>query len=313
MILQADRPAINCSSMSTFTRSKPYVGRFAPSPTGRLHFGSLLAAVASYLQAQQCQGKWLLRIEDIDPPREVTGSAEAILSDLATLGMNAAEPVLFQSRRFNAYQQSCEQLIQAGLAYWCGCSRRELPQTGVYPGTCSNGLAPGKTPRALRVRVCNIPITFVDKIHGEQVDDMQSSIGDFVIKRADGVYAYQLAVVVDDAFQKVTEVVRGTDLLDSTARQVWLQKCLGLPTPDYVHIPTAILPDGSKLSKSLGSDPINRLSAAKALRAALNFLGHAPPAGDLARTWKWAIENWSIDRISRDRDKIVELQNLAGP
>ena len=298
--------------MSTYPGLKTYFGRFAPSPTGSLHFGSLLAAVASYLQARKSHGKWLVRIEDIDPPREIAGSAEAILTDLATLGMTADEPVLFQSHRFKAYQQSCEQLIQSGLAYWCGCSRRDLPATGIYPGTCRNGLPPGKLPRALRVRVGDDPLSFMDKIHGEQVDDLQSSIGDFVIQRADGVYAYQLAVVVDDAFQHVTEVVRGTDLLDSTARQVWLQQCLALPTPGYVHIPTAVLPDGSKLSKSMDSDPISRLPPAEALRAALIFLGHEPPAGGLASTWNWAIENWSIDRLSKDRDIVVGLGNLAG-
>ena len=298
--------------MSTCPGSKTYIGRFAPSPTGRLHFGSLLAAVASYLQAKKSHGKWLVRIEDIDPPREIAGSAEAILSDLARLGMIADEPVLFQSHRFKAYQQSCERLIQSGLAYWCGCSRRDLPATGNYPGTCRNGLPPGKLPRALRVRVGDVPLRFTDAIHGEQVDDLQSSIGDFVIKRADGVYAYQLAVAVDDAFQNVTEVVRGTDLLDSTARQIWLQKCLGLPTPGYVHIPTAVLPDGSKLSKSMDSDPISRQPPAHALRAALIFLGHEPPAGDLANIWDWAIENWSIDRLSKDHGIVVDLGKLAG-
>ncbi len=297
--------------MSAYPGSKTYIGRFAPSPTGRLHFGSLLAAVASYLQARKAHGKWLVRIENIDPPREIEGSAEAILSDLATIGMIADEPVLFQSHRFKAYQQSCEQLIQSGLAYWCGCSRKDLPATGIYPGTCRNGLPPGKLPRALRVKVGNVPLSFMDEIHGKQVDDLQSSIGDFVIKRADGVYAYQLAVVVDDAFQHVTEVVRGTDLLDSTARQIWLQKCLGLPTPGYVHIPTAVLPDGSKLSKSMDSASITRQRPAEALRAALIFLGHEPPAGDLASIWNWAIENWSVDRLSKDHDIVVDLGTLA--
>lgn len=298
--------------MSTHPGSKNYVGRFAPSPTGRLHFGSLLAAVASYLQARKSRGKWLVRIEDIDPPREIAGSAEAILSDLAALGMIADEPVLFQSHRFKAYQRSCEQLIRSGLAYWCGCSRKDLLATGIYPGTCRNGLPPGKLPRALRVRVSDVPLAFMDEIHGEQIDDLQSSTGDFVIQRADGVYAYQLAVVVDDAFQNITEVVRGTDLLDSTARQIWLQKCLGLPTPGYVHIPTAVLPDGSKLSKSMDSDPISRLPPADALRGALIFLGHQPPAGGLASTWDWAIENWSIDRLSKDRGIVIDFGNLPG-
>jgi len=299
--------------MTTDVHSTDYIGRFAPSPTGSLHFGSAIAAVASYLQAKTNQGKWLVRIEDIDPPREIAGSAKAILSDLEALGMAADEPVLFQSQRHDAYQQSCQQLIEAGLAYWCGCSRKDLPPTGIYPGTCRNGLPPGKAPRALRVRVSDVPVTFNDTLHGVQVDDLQSSIGDFVIQRADGMYAYQLAVVVDDAFQQVTEVVRGTDLLDSTARQVWLQRCLGLPTPVYTHIPTALLPDGTKLSKSTGSNPICNYSPVKILRAALIFLGHKPPEGSLASTWDWSLENWSIGRVSKDRNVVVDCDSLALP
>lgn len=298
--------------MSTRAISKTYVGRFAPSPTGSLHFGSLLTAIASFLQARKSGGIWLVRIEDIDPPREVIGSAEDILSDLSRFGMIADEPVLFQSCRHEAYRQSCERLIQTGQAYWCGCSRKDLPHTGIYSGTCRNGLPPGKVPRALRARVGSVPLSFKDRIHGKQVDDLQSSIGDFVIQRADGVFAYQLAVVVDDAFQKVTEVVRGTDLLDSTARQIWLQRCLGLPTPSYVHIPTAIFPDGIKLSKSGGSDPISRQSPAKTLRTALTFLGHEPPAYDLASTWEWAIDNWSIEKITKDRNKVIKPDSSAG-
>jgi glutamyl-Q tRNA(Asp) synthetase len=225
--------------------------------------------------------------------------------------MMADEPVLFQSQRLIAYQKSCEQLIAAGRAYWCGCSRKDLPPTGIYPGTCRNGLPPGKTPRALRIRVGNTPLPFTDRIHREQLDDLQSSVGDFVIKRADGMYAYQLAVVVDDALQQVTEVVRGTDLLDSTARQIWLQKCLGLPTPAYAHIPTALMPDGTKLSKSGHSSPISRYSPAKALRAALIFLGHEPPTGSLASTWEWALENWSIDKVGDAPTKVIDPVSLA--
>lgn len=297
--------------MTTGIQSTAYIGRFAPSPTGSLHFGSALAAVASYLQAKTNQGKWLVRIEDIDPPREIAGSAKAILSDLEALGMVADDPVLFQSQRHNAYQQSCQQLIEAGLAYWCGCSRKDLPPTGIYPGTCRNGLAPGKAPRALRVKVSDVPLAFNDTLYGVQVDDLQSSIGDFVIQRADGMYAYQLAVVIDDAFQQVTEVVRGTDLLDSTARQVWLQRCLGLPTPIYTHIPTARLPDGTKLSKSIGSDPICNHSPVKIVRAALIFLGHKPPEGNLASTWAWALENWLIGRVSKDRNVVLDFDSLT--
>jgi len=278
-----------------------YVGRFAPSPTGDLHFGSLLAAVASFLQARQSGGKWLLRIEDIDPPREVAGSVQRIIADLARIGLSPDGEVLFQSSRSFAYRKACEQLLESGQAYWCACSRKNLPPSGIYPGTCRSGISPGQKPRALRLRVPSEPVRFTDGLQGAQMEQLQRTSGDFVIQRADGLYAYQLAVVVDDAYQGVTEIVRGADLLDSTARQIWLQQCLDLPTPEYIHIPVAAGADGKKLSKSSGADSLSRFSPAKALREALAFLGHNAPELDLPGTWIWALNNWSLEKVTGKR------------
>lgn len=281
-------------------RPRPPVGRFAPSPTGDLHFGSLLAAVASFLQARSRGGKWLLRVDDVDPPREVPGSADRIIGDLQRFGMHPDGAVLYQSRRTHAYETARDTLLENGLAFWCGCSRSELPRSGVYPGTCRAGLPQGKAPRAVRLRVAREPVLFEDAIQGAVQENLQDSVGDFVIWRADGLPAYQLAVVVDDAFQGVSEVVRGADLLDSTGRQVYLQGCLGLPPPTYAHHPVATGEDGRKLSKRFRADPVAALAPAQALRAALKFLGHDCPGGlCLEATWDWALANWKLSRIPR--------------
>jgi len=274
-------------------------GRFAPSPTGDLHFGSLLAAVASYLQAKRSGGKWIVRVEDIDPPREVAGSAEHIIQDLSRFGMVSDEPVMFQSQRSAAYDRACRQLLNSGQAFWCGCSRADLPESGVYPGTCRDGVPAGREPRSIRIRVNDQTIGFLDRVQGKQHFSLRDSVGDFVIRRADGLFAYQLAVVIDDAFQNVSEVVRGADLLDSTPRQIYLQQCLGLPTPAYAHIPVVLTPDGNKLSKSRRSDPIRNEPPPVALKMALAFLGHKAPNRDLAGTWEWALQNWYLDKVPR--------------
>jgi glutamyl-Q tRNA(Asp) synthetase len=275
-------------------------GRFAPSPTGDLHFGSLIAALASYLQAKSQGGQWLVRIEDIDPPREVPGSAGRILAELQRFGLKSDQPVLYQSQRTDAYDDAVRQLLDSRQAYWCGCSRSELPSSGVYPGTCSQGLPAGKSPRSVRLRIHDQSIGFTDLIQGSIQENLSETVGDFVIRRADGLAAYQLAVVVDDAFQGVTEVVRGADLLDSTARQIHLQNCLGLTTPEYAHHPVAIGEDGHKLSKRLGSDPITAFSPDRVLELALEFLGQPCPAGlDRAGLLDWALENWQLSRIPR--------------
>jgi glutamyl-Q tRNA(Asp) synthetase len=278
-----------------------YIGRFAPSPTGDLHFGSLIAAVGSYLQARHAAGRWLIRVEDIDPPREVPGSAASILRDLERLGMTSDDPVLYQSQRTHAYTSAIEKLLLQDKAYWCGCSRKDLPASGVYPGTCRNGLAPGKQPRAVRLRVGAGTIEFTDLVQGKIEERLEETVGDFIILRADGLPAYQLAVVIDDDFQGITEVVRGADLLDSSARQIHLQQCLGLATPAYAHLPLAMHSDGKKLGKRYGADPVASLPATEALRLALEFLGQSPPSGlDLKDLWSWAIEHWQVSSIPRE-------------
>jgi len=261
----------------------------------------MVAAVASFLQAKHSGGQWIVRVEDIDPPREVAGSAKRILEDLSEFGFVADGPILFQSTRTAAYEKACALLLERGWAYWCGCTRKDIPQSGIYPGTCRNGIPKGKKPRAIRVRVEEANVCWTDLVQGFQSEVLPISAGDFVIKRADGPFAYQLAVVVDDDFQKITEVVRGADLLDSTGRQIWLQHCLGIPTPQYAHIPVALSPDGRKLSKRLQSDPIRQQSPAAALQSALAFLGHDAPETNLAGLWDWALENWSMERVPHTR------------
>jgi glutamyl-Q tRNA(Asp) synthetase len=291
-----------------------YRGRFAPSPTGPLHFGSLVAAVGSHADARAAQGKWYLRIEDLDPPREVPGAADAILRTLEAFGMAWDGPVLYQSARQDAYREALDRLEGATLTYACACTRREIADSAVrteaaggqvYPGTCRNGLPPGRAPRALRVRVDEAVIDFEDAVQGPKHQRLASEVGDFVLRRADGYFAYQLAVVVDDADQAITDVVRGADLLDSTARQIFLQHCLGAPTPQYCHLPVATDASGDKLSKQTLAAPVDPARPAAALASALGFLGHAPPS-ELARAgtgalWEWAIACWDRARIPRVR------------
>lgn len=277
-----------------------YIGRFAPSPTGSLHFGSLVAAVGSWLQARANHGTWLVRIEDIDPPRAVPGAARQQLETLRRFGMTADGEVLYQSRFEARHRQALTTLLDGGLAYYCGCSRRELPPSGIYPGTCRNGLPPGKEPRGVRLRSdgCG-EVVFHDRVQGQIREYPGSRAGDFIIRRADGLIAYQLAVVVDDAAAGITEVVRGADLLDSTARQIHVYRSLDLPPPDWMHLPLIVDAEGRKLSKSDHDDPVDRDSPAQALRLALRALGHEPPSGSrsLEAIWQWAIANWTTERI----------------
>lgn len=262
------------------------VGRFAPSPTGPLHLGSLVAAVGSWLFARRAGGRWLLRLEDLDAPRVVPGSAEEILSALARHGLSwDGEPVR-QSRRVALYEGAVARLHGSGLVYDCGCSRAELRRLAsapdardgetVYPGTCRAGLAAGRPARAVRFRVPPGVVEFTDRVHGAQAQDVSREVGDFVVRRADGPFAYQLAVVVDDAEQGVTQVVRGADLLGSTARQIALQRALGLATPEYAHLPLVLGPGGDKLGKREGALPLPALDPARVLatlRLALAVLG----------------------------------------
>jgi glutamyl-Q tRNA(Asp) synthetase len=275
-----------------------YTGRFAPSPTGPLHLGSLIAAAASWLDARAAGGRWLVRIEDLDGPRCVPGAAEAILRALGRLGLRWDGEVLYQSRRLEHYRAALDQL--APHTYWCGCSRREIADSSlglaadgahIYPGTCRGGTV---RKRALRLRTAREPIAFVDRVQGRREQLLERDIGDFVLHRADGLFAYQLAVVVDDAAQGVTDVVRGADLLDSTPRQIYLQRLLGLPTPRYLHVPVALDAAGEKLSKQLGAAPIE--ADASALARALAFLGQPEAA-----TLEEALRGWNPRLISRRR------------
>ena len=256
-----------------------YRGRFAPSPTGLLHFGSLVAAVGSWLRARQAGGRWLLRMEDIDPPREVPGSAAAILAALPAFGLVADEPVLRQSERRAAYDAAFARLRAIDAVFPCWCSRSGLAAGAALhrDGRCLAPPDPRREP-AWRLRAPDCDIAFDDAVQGPQRQNLREAAGDFVIRRVEGLYSYQLACVVDDAHQGITEVVRGCDLLDSTPRQIWLQRLLGLPTPRYLHLPLALDGAGHKLSKSTQAWPVDPGDPLPALRRALAFLGQPSPA-----------------------------------
>ena len=256
-----------------------YRGRFAPSPTGQLHFGSLVAAVGSWLCARHAGGQWLVRMEDIDPPREVAGAAADILATLPAFGLVADAPPLFQSTRADAYEAAFEQLRAADRVFPCSCSRSQLAASGGIhrDGQCVTTGEPDRAP-AWRLRVPDVEVAFDDALLGPQRENLRETVGDFVIRRADGHYSYQLACVVDDAFQGITDVVRGQDLLDSTARQIWLQRCLELPTPTYRHLPLVLDGEGNKLSKSTHALPVDPREPTPALRRALAFLQRPLPS-----------------------------------
>ena len=287
-----------------------YRGRFAPSPTGPLHFGSLVAAVGSFLEARTRGGAWLVRIEDLDPPRMAPGAADGILRTLEACGMHWDEAVVRQSGRGDAYHAALHALRRLALIYPCACSRREIADSAlagiegpVYPGNCRAGLPAGKAARALRVVTRGASIALDDALQGHCAHDLEKDFGDFVLYRADRVHAYQLAVVVDDAAQHITDVVRGADLLASTPRQIHLQRLLGVATPRYAHLPVAIDEKGEKLSKQTSAPTIDAARPLPALVAALEFLGQRPPA-DLARAsvqtlWQWALENWRLAKVPR--------------
>ncbi len=278
-----------------------YRGRFAPSPTGPLHFGSLIAALASYCDARAQGGEWLLRIEDVDLPRRRAGAAEAIAATLAAYGFVWDGPILRQSERGALYEQALERLRDRGLLFACACTRRELEAIPpgpsgerIYPGTCRGGHVAGDEGRAWRVAVDDVPTAFTDRLQGRQQQVLDRDVGDFVVRRADGLFAYQLAVVVDDALQGITDVVRGADLLASTPRQIWLQRQLGFATPAYLHHSIAIDRSGHKLSKESGAarlpdDPL------PALCRAWQFLGQPSPErppSSVAAFWQWAQRAW---------------------
>jgi glutamyl-Q tRNA(Asp) synthetase len=290
--------------------SLPYRGRFAPSPTGPLHFGSLVAALGSYLDARSQGGQWLLRIEDVDEARAIPGAADSILRTLDAFGFEWDGEVLVQSRRIDLYHAALVSLQLDGQVYPCACSRSEIAQASsrrsvdgalIYPGTCRAGLAEGRAARAWRLRVPDREFQFVDRVQGESRQNLASEVGDFVLLRADGQYAYQLAVVVDDADQGVNSVVRGVDLLASTARQIWLQQRLGRPTPTYAHLPVVVNSAGEKLSKQTRAAAVAASDGSAPLGQAMRFLGHPVPeqlnGAPNAEFWRWAIAAWSMARV----------------
>ncbi|MFT4171874.1 MAG: tRNA glutamyl-Q(34) synthetase GluQRS [Rhodocyclaceae bacterium] len=297
---------------SPFRRMPMYVGRFAPSPTGPLHFGSLVAALGSCLEARVQSGRWLLRIEDVDAPRTVAGATDTILRQLEACGFEWDGGIVYQSERLARYRQVLDELIAQGKAFGCACTRREMVDSSLardgsrrYPGTCREGLAAGRTARAWRMRTAPGQIVFDDAIQGRCHEDVWADVGDFVLLRADAQYAYQLAVVVDDAEQGVTHIVRGADLLDSTARQIYLQRQLGVLTPHYAHLPVVVNAAGEKLSKQTLAPAVAAQDAVMALHGALRFLGQQPPA-NLARStlgdlWAWARAHWDMARVPHVR------------
>ncbi|WP_310634519.1 tRNA glutamyl-Q(34) synthetase GluQRS [Paraburkholderia sp.] len=301
-----------------------YRGRFAPSPTGPLHLGSLVSALASWLDARAHGGTWLVRVEDIDGPRTVPGAAEDILATLERFGFHADEPPEWQSRRIPLYRAALDALIASGHVYPCGCTRKEIADsqlhahrrntTLIYPGTCRDGLH-GKPARAWRLRVPDLPaddadhasanpalIRFDDRWQGPQHQDLATEVGDFVLLRADGQWAYQLAVVVDDADQHITHIVRGADLLDSTARQIWLQRCLGVPTPAYLHVPVVTNADGDKLSKQTGALALDDARPIEALVGAARHLGL-----DLHDAAPTTLEAFQADAIDAWKRRLARL------
>ena len=289
-----------------------YCGRFAPSPTGPLHFGSLVAAVGSYLDARHHQGRWLLRVEDLDPPREVAGSADAILKALEAFGLDWDGPVSYQSQRSQYYDEALETLQAAGYLFGCACTRKEIADSAIrtdtgniYPGTCRTGLQPGRSPRSTRVRVGQTDISFTDRLLGDLHQNLDSEVGDFIVRRADKLVAYQLAVVVDDAEQGITSIVRGADLFESTPRQLYLQQLLGLPVPTYLHLPVAVNPDTDKLSKHTHATAVTPDEKNTALIDALLFLQQklpdSPHDASQAELREWAITHWDADAIPARR------------
>ena len=258
--------------------AQPYIGRFAPTPSGHLHFGSLVAALASYLDARHRNGTWLVRIEDLDQPRVIKGATEHILRTLEHYGLEWDGEVLYQSQRVELYESILAAWVADGHAYYCDCSRQQISAYGgVYPGTCAARELNPADDRAIRVKVPSEPVGFVDRLQGTISQNLQDEVGDIVVRRRDGVIAYQLAVVADDIAQGVTDVVRGVDLLDSTPRQLWLYQLLGDPPPNYLHVPLIMRLDGEKLSKRLGSAPLEPQRAGITLWRALVALRQAPP------------------------------------
>jgi len=285
--------------------SKPeYIGRFAPSPTGSLHFGSLIAAVASYLDARANSGRWLVRMEDLDPPREPPDAAEQILSQLQQLGFRWDDDVLYQSTRLEIYGMVLQQLQDQGHCYCCDCTRSQIRAMGsVYNGSCRHRSTPPQSEFAIRLKTESVTITIDDLVQGRYQQNIREQTGDFVICRKDKLFAYQLAVVIDDEFQGISHIIRGFDLIDSAPRQIYLQRLLHYQTPTYGHVPIIIDEQGKKLSKQQFAAPIDVENAAQLIHQCLMFLGQAPPESnkhtDSSSQLQWGIENWDIQAIPK--------------
>jgi glutamyl-Q tRNA(Asp) synthetase len=289
----------------------PYIGRFAPSPTGPLHVGSLVAALASWWHAKQQHGKWLIRIEDIDPPREIAGAAKHQIACLAAFGMHSDDDILYQSQRSERYEEVLQLLWDADTVFECRCSRSELAKYGGIHRNCV--VHPTQSTAAMRLSLPEITLFFDDLIQGQFQQQLKKQVGDVVLKRADGFWAYQLAVVVDDADQGITHIVRGADLLDSTPRQIYLQQLLSYPTPYYAHVPLVLDSRGNKLSKSELSVPVNASSPIPAMQFAWEHLGQAPEVmrriNKVSQFHLHAIEHFQLSRIRRDATQFAKIQD----
>lgn len=293
-----------------------YRGRFAPSPSGPLHFGSLITALASFLDARKHQGKWLVRMEDIDPPREQPGAADAILRCLEAHHLYWDEPVFYQSHQYDAYENCLCGLQKKHWIYACDCSRQDLQLTqGIYLGRCRNHQSEIQSPYALRLKLYDLPNysseeikSFEDLIQGQQTQNLRTEAGDQIVKRRDGFYAYQLAVVVDDIAQKISHIVRGRDLLDVTARQIFFFELFGAKPPTYAHLPLALMPNGQKLSKQNLAPALDIQQANINLWQALSFLGQNPPVelqrSNVDEVLGWAIDNWRIEQVPKEDQSV---------
>src|SRR3984893_16185036 len=303
------RSGANAAKSSTATattatdKARPYVGRFAPTPSGDLHLGSLYTAVASFLDARAHGGRWLLRIEDLDPPREVAGSADGILRTLKAFGFEWDGEIVRQRDRTQLYVDALQTLQAGNLTFQCSCSRLQLEDESSYPGTCRVRPSNSRVPTATRLRVEQGTILFCDRIQGTYRQDVAGAVGDVILRRRDQIFAYLLAVVVDDAAQGVTHVVRGADLLDNTPRQIYLQRVLELPQPAYAHVPVLTEPDDTKLAKSRRSVRLAADSVLPQLMSVFSLLGLAPPEGlagaGLAQVWNWAIGHWDVRHVPK--------------
>lgn len=300
---------VNYKNIQCTAALSQVVGRFAPSPTGALHFGSLVTAVGSYCLAKSAGGLWLVRMEDLDGPRVVAGAAQEILRTLEALALHWDKEVLYQSQRTARYEAALERLREGGHIFPCACSRKEVlasaPHRGeegpIYAGTCRNGLPVGREARAWRMRVPNDTIVFCDCLSGKYRQCLASEVGDFVLRRADGLFAYQLAVVVDDAESGVTQVVRGADLLSSTPRQIYLHQCLGYPVPCYAHLPLVLAPDGEKVSKRHGPVSLAHTEGGQLIWQALRFLGQSVPqelqSASASEVLAWGVAHFEGERV----------------